>query len=524
MDAGQYQSPSPDSLSPERIAHSFLRHKKKATIFVVAVLSLAGLVLGFAPRKYRSESRLFLQVGRESVRLDPTATTGTTIGLQQSGRDSEVATAMEMLRSRAIIEKTVDALTPELVLGEAGVGASAPNPAADVVLAPLRKLVGLVKSIDPISKREEAVIQIERNFEVEAEHDSTLISLTYDAKTAKLAQAVLQKLVEVYRDEHVRLHQTRGSKSFFVEQRSELETQLVAAENAFREAKTAMGVASIEQRRQTLENRLATIEQTRNGVIQSMSSAEARIASLEDQTAAMPEVVKTTTTSIPNTGADTLRSQLYSLQIELMNLEAKYNADHPLVQSTREQVEEAKRMVAEQSDSRQRTETSLNENHRTLSLDLAQAETELAGLRAQLAELDVQRERVQAELLKTNEYEVKLDDLQRELDLAKSNFYASAAKFEQARIDEELDNQRITNVNVAQAATLAEKPVSPSKLILAALSTLMLTAGTTALVLGCEKLDTRLANEDQVEAALGLPVLACVPEGRAYGTFPKARA
>jgi capsular polysaccharide biosynthesis protein len=42
-------------------------------------------------------------------------------------------------------------------------------------------------------------------------------------------------------------------------------------------------------------------------------------------------------------------------------------------------------------------------------------------------------------------------------------------------------------------------------------------------VLGSEKFDSRLRSEEQVEHVLRLPVLASVPEGRAYGAVPVAR-
>ena len=73
---------------------------------------------------------------------------------------------------------------------------------------------------------------------------------------------------------------------------------------------------------------------------------------------------------------------------------------------------------------------------------------------------------------------------------------------EQARMDEELDNQRITNVNVAQEPTLSEKPVSPSKLMVGALSLALTVAGTTALVLGCEKRDShgKLQREGELKS------------------------
>ncbi len=505
-------------------ATMFFRHKKKAFAFAASVVALATLVILYAPRKYRSEARMFLQVGRESIGLDPTATTGKTIALQQAGRDSEVATAIEVAGSRAILEKAVDRLTPEVVLGETGSEAAAPSPLADAVLTPLRKFAGAVKSIDPISNREEAIIQIERNLEVDAEHESTVVVLTYDAETAELAQRVLSAVVDAYREEHVRLHRTSGSRPFFEQQRNDLERQLVDAENALRDAKNRMGVGSIESRRSTLENRLGSLEQGRNETIQAIAAGRARVAALTERAAAMPERLHSTTTVMPNTGADALRSQLYELQVQLMNLEAKYNADHPLVISMQAQVEEAQQMLQGEAESREQTVDSVNTNQRALLLELAQAESQLAGSEAQLTELDEQRTAAAAALRQLNDDEVEIENLSRATTLARTNYFAYADDLEKARIDEELDRQRITGLVEAQAATLAEKPISPSKLLVGALALALASVGSVALVLGCEKLGGRVHSEEQLERAVRLPVLASVPEGRFYGAAPAARS
>jgi uncharacterized protein involved in exopolysaccharide biosynthesis len=495
---------------------ALFRHKKKVIAFISAIAAMAILVIVFAPRKYRSEARLFLQVGRESIRLDPSATTGQTISLQQSGRDNEVATTLEVLRSRSILEKTVEALTPAVVLGEAGAGKAAPNAVAETALAPLGYVMGLVRGIDPISKHEEAVLQIQRNFAVDAEHDSTVISLTYDAETPQLAQEVLKIIVEVYRNEHVRLHQTSGSKPFFTQQRDELEAQLEAAETKLRDAKNRMGFASIDSRRSTLEARLGAIEQSRNGAIQSKASMQARVNSLSSQAAKLPAHMHMMTTQMPNTGADTLRAQLYTLQVELMNLEAKYNADHPLVASTRAQVAEARRMLQGEDGVRESTTESVNENLRALQLDLAKAEASMAGFEARLVELDKQRAEALAELRNVNDYELELQGLDRDATLARSNFYGYANDLEQVRVDEELNRHEISNVAVAQEATLVQKPISPSKLLIVAMALAMATVGTGVMVLACEKAGSRVHSASQLESILRLPVLATVPEGRPF--------
>jgi uncharacterized protein involved in exopolysaccharide biosynthesis len=510
------------SFGPRQFVVALFRHKKKAAAFVLLVAALAVGVLVYAPRKYRSEARLFLQIGRESIRLDPTATTGKTIGIQQSNRDNEIATAIEVLKSRSIIEKAIDRLTPEVVLAEAADGPSEPHPVADTLMAPVNYLGDAMSSIDPISKREKAVIKVMENMWAEAEFDSSLIVANYETKSPQLAQKVLSTIVEVYREEHARLHRTSGSKPFFEKQRQELEKQLTDAETKLRESKNRMKITSAEARRQTLETRWGAIELGRNQTVQQIAAAEASISALEDRLREMPERVHTSTTTVPNTGADALKSQLYTLQVQLMNLESKYTADHPKVAAARAQVEEAQKAVKNETTSRDEVVDSLNENHRALSLDLDKAQSQLAGYEAQLDELDKQQAEVVKDLRELNTFEVELDQLQRNVTLAQKNFFDYSDALEQARMDQELDAQRITNISVAQEPTLAEKPVSPNKLIVAALSLMLATAGTMGLVLVSEKLDSRIRTEEQVEHTLQIPVLAAVPEGRLYGGIPVA--
>ncbi|MAT69389.1 MAG: hypothetical protein CMJ58_07655 [Planctomycetaceae bacterium] len=530
------------SFGLRELATVLFRHKKKVLAFSLASLALGVLVLLFAPRKYRSEARLFLQVGRESVRLDPTATTGATIGLQQSGRDYEINSAMEVLKSRAVIQKTLERIgndpdlqsdAPDINKGAAvvlgnlavpggGEGRSdGSNALAKAVMTPLHSAIEAVRSIDEISDQERAIIAIERNLKAEAEYESTVISVTYDADSPQLAQYVLDALLEVFREEHTRLHSTTGSKDFFASQRDELQQRVDGTMVAIRDAKNRMGLASIESRRNTLENRVSTIQLARVSAMQELQSAQAQIDRLEDQIAAMPEWMPTTKSVGPNTGADTLRSQLYALQVNVMNLEAKYNEDHPLVQSARDQVDEAKRLLAEERDERSTTVDAVNPNRRELVLSLAQTERSRAGLEARVAEIEKQEAEVMAMLQQLNGYEAELDELERQHEIAKSNLIRYEQNFEQARIDEELDRQRITNVNVAQQPTLAQKPVSPSKLIVLGLSLMLASVGSLALGLGAEKIDTRIWSQEHVERGLDLPVVAVLPESRAYGTIPR---
>ena len=69
---------------------------------------------------------------------------------------------------------------------------------------------------------------------------------------------------------------------------------------------------------------------------------------------------------------------------------------------------------------------------------------------------------------------------------ARTNYFRYAENLEKARIDDELNRERISNAIVAQSATLAEKPVRPSKMIVGLLALILAGAASVASVLTAE--------------------------------------
>ena len=495
---------------------ALFRNKKKVIFIPLMIIGLAAVVILFAPRTYRSEAKLFLQIGRESVNLDPTATTGDTISVQSNTRDHEIVTAMESIKSRGTIERVVDKLGDEVVLGKAGAGAKEPNALVKTIRNVMGQVGNVLKQIDPISDRERAIILIERNLNIEAENDSTLITAKYEAETPELAQLVTKTLIEVYKEEHRRMHRTKGSLEFFQNQRQELEVELTQTVDSLRQAKNRMGVVSIDSRRQTLESRLGNIELRLYSNLQSLAASKATVADLKKQFATTPERLVAAKTTVPNTGTDLLREQVFALQVLMLDQQTKYSEDHPSLQATREQLREAQAMLDTESIDREETTDDINPNYSTLSLSLAQEESQLAGFAAQSKELNEQRDLVAADLEKLNDNELELDKLQREASLVRTNFFRSAENLRKALDDEELDEQAITNAIEMQAATLAEKPVSPNKLLIGALAMMLSFFSVGALILVSEKLSTPIYKEEQLEESLQLPVFGTLPEQKQY--------
>src|SRR6476620_1230330 len=97
------------------------------------MVAFAVTMILFLPRKYRSESKLFVHVGRESVTLDPTASTGGQMIPITVSRETEVNAVLEMLRSRVVVEKLVDDLGPDTILRQSAAEEGSPSPFANLM-------------------------------------------------------------------------------------------------------------------------------------------------------------------------------------------------------------------------------------------------------------------------------------------------------------------------------------------------------------------------------------------------------
>lgn len=510
------------SVSASDVLEALFRHRVKATLIPATILGLGLAIALFAPRTYRSEAKLGLQVGRQSVNIDPTAQTGQQmISLQQMGREGEVTTAMDLIRSRGVIEKVVDRIGPDYILrggpegsGEQGVVGATIGTAVDATLG---NLIRTIKSIDPISDREEAIIEVEENLGVDAERDSTLIDITYSTASPIGAQTVLSTLVDIYQEEHLRIHRNEGSRAFFQEQEASFRDQLNEAMDAVRAAKDEIGVASIDARRTNLEQQLQSITMA---AYQADAERTAQLAELRDlrrQLSSMPERLISSTKQVPNVGADLLRDQLYALQVRQADLKARFSDTHPAVVAVSAQIEQAEKVVDEQQEVREETTDDVNPIHRALSLETKQTESLVASLDARLKMLADQDRSVRQDLEKLNADEVRLAQLERDQSILNRKYFRYSDNLEQARIDAELEAQKISSVSIAQSPTLAEKPVSPKKVFVGLGAMALALAATAATILGLEQASDKLRSEDAIEEATGVPVLATVPDTPVHG-------
>ncbi|MCA9266549.1 MAG: hypothetical protein KDA60_21965, partial [Planctomycetales bacterium] len=150
------------------VVRTLRRRWKRVVAVGTFVLALAIVALVVWPRTYVSEGEVFVQMGHESVALDPTATTGTTVPIFEN-RENEINSALEMLQSREVLTRVVKRLSATVILNgimtEEGVGVGGPEDGNGLVAYCQETVEGAADSVkrwmdrgEPISEDELAVV------------------------------------------------------------------------------------------------------------------------------------------------------------------------------------------------------------------------------------------------------------------------------------------------------------------------------------------------------------------------------
>lgn len=503
---------SSNILEPSEIAAAFWRYRWRVASFVVLVAMATVAAVVFVPREYASESKLFVRVGRESVGLDPTATTGQTMPIQ-TNREVEVQSVLQLLQSQSLLELVVDQIGAEELLID-------PDP--NFVSATLSNLSGLKdqaktallveSNLSPEQiMHEEALELLKDNVGMSVAEDSTVITVSARARSPQLAQKITSALVDAYLREHARIHRTAGSEAFFVEQTDRIGTELDETLAELRDAKNQHAFVTIEGQLELIEAQKADIEQEQLRTARQLAESQSTYDNLTNALGDHDALVLAEREERPSEAADTMRHKLFDLEMKEQEFQSKYTKNHPLMQAINAQVDEARKIHEGVQEFREEPIYAINPTRQKLELDLVTAKSRVVSLQALEESLEDQHAEMLAKLQAVNEQSVRIAELEREAKRLNESYDAYAVNLEQARIDSALQRQHITNVNIAQNATLSHRPVSPQGIVLLALGAVVAVGGSFGIVLGSERVNRRLRSAEEIEADLSIPVLMTLP-------------
>lgn len=479
------------------VGHLLWRHKGKMAAFFLVVMTGVALFLMLSPRTFRSQAKLLVRLGRENVTLDPTTTfgQGPVIAVPAS-RETDLHSIVESIRSWTILEKVVAALGPDVILGKkpyvvdnAEAQDAPPMPARLPEAAAGKRpedsapsLGSEVLTTAQKAERYQAVLRLGRKLIIEPAKKSNVLVLSYEAASPELAQAVVTKLVDYYLDQHLLLHRTPGAHQFFTEQVTRLRAQLAKAEQELRNLKGETGLVALEGQRQLLVARVAKLEEELFQTTSAEASTAAEVRLLQDRLKSLNKTQPTAVAKgVPNKVAESLREQLYALQLKEQEMRGKVADQHPDLLLLHKQILAAKDYLQAEPMTLEQVTDGPNRVYEEVQIALFKQEPALAALQAKRKGIETQLVQERLALKKLNDNGLLLTQLQREVDLHETLYKKYAENLEQAQIDQALRLERITNLGIVQPATHEYKPVRPQTLLTLALGLVAALAGSVAL-------------------------------------------
>ena len=438
-------------------------HRWLIALAAAATLLSTYVSLQFVNDEYESTARLLVKLGRENAEVPATVEKG---GVITTGvRKEEINSEIQLMTSRPLLTLVVDTLGAQAFKLEP----PPPQTLFQKIKHELRSIVRWFKTQykdalialnlrKRLTDQEDAIVLLQRTVTVEREKDSDVISVAVRLPSAELAVQVGDTLVRLYLDKHVEVRRDKGLGGFYDERLKSLKGEMGTLDASKVKLRTNGNISAMNEERVLLLRRLQALYDdiandsrelhlVQNGaspvpgpILPTLvptagpaSAQAASVAALNSANAArLPPL-----NSYPN--FDQLKNKVTELRIKRSELLHRFtDRTEPILQVERE---------------------------------MAQIEGTLRqGLSARVAEQRAVANSIEKRLQDLNVGETALDVIERDRAIAGQSYLAYAKRREDARIAEELDLRRVSNIAVLNMAERPIEPVAPKKLLIVALS------------------------------------------------------
>ncbi len=493
-------------MSINETAHDYLvaffnilfKRKKLIFGFMLGVFALVCVYLFTATPIYEANAQVLVKLGRENIYVPQV---GNYAPILNENSVEQINSEVELLKSQALAEKVLKLI-----------GAETLYPALKE-----RGMLGRLKDSffggGDKSPEERGLIRFQKSISVQGIRNSRVIEISFRHSDPLLAARVVNHYVATYMDERLRVHQDPQSFAFFDEQTRLLRDKIQKSEETLRRLKSMNEVVELGQERDLLLRRKSELEVGANDTMIRIQEMQRRIAQLKQHLEAVPALVPQGEETESNPLLiNTLQAQLVQLELRKRELLNKYTESNRFVREVEEQIRGVQTRLSEEESRRYgRARFGPNPSFQQIKDDFLRSEVELKTLNAKLAVQKEQLEQLRQRLDQLASSEIALNQLQNELEVDRRNYQLYLTKAEENRITHEMDTRKIANVSVIRNALPPLEPVLPQKGLTLGLGVLFALVGGLGIALGLEMFRDHFENPDEVESALGVPVLASIP-------------
>jgi len=340
---------------------------------------------------------------------------------------------------------------------------------------------------------------------------TSMIRVRYSDTSPEKAVQVLQYLSSAYLAKHLAVHSTPGSYQFFDAQANMFENQLKQAQAAYTTFQKEHQIVTLNDQEALTLRKMIDVEASRGEALAGQQEEAERARSIRKMLDGTSQRIVTTAKKLPNQESiERLTTLLTELQNKRIELRSKYPDDDRNVQQVNQQIDSTRAALQRVETNTAMEESSdVNPLHLTLENELSRAQyTETSSLaRARALERNISGYRAQLDAYET--LSSKDSKFTRTINELTENYLLYTRKREEARIAEELDRQKISNVSIAEAPSL---PVAPKSIFSAGVIGIFLLGscliGVVAFWRGARL--PGVYTPYQLETIAALPVVACL--------------
>jgi uncharacterized protein involved in exopolysaccharide biosynthesis len=489
-------------VSVRDIASVLFRHKLLLCATFLAVALGTAVFTFLLPNEYESRMKILVKNMRSDVPITPERTNGSTSSyFDNDVSENQINSEIELLTSEDLLKQVVTECGlyggGTSISSRLGLKQAPPSQATQIEAASRQLAKDLV--ITPVKKAD-------------------IIEIKYTSQSPEKAAAVLRKVQDLYLEKHLRLHRPPGTYEFFKTQADQAEGQLQDAEKRLSGFQQSMNVVSLTQQKDQTVQKMTEAKSKLLETETFLREVTDRIAKVQQQLQTLAPRVVTQSRALPNQySAERLNTLIVELQNRRTQLLTKFRSDDRLVKEVDQQLKNTKAALDKASrETATEQSTDLNPLRQTLETELARGRVDQAGAAGRREMLAGQVKEYEAQLSRLEGITAEYDDLNRQVKESADNYQLYKKKEEEARITDELDQNKITNVSVAEAPVQPQLPVRPNRmlnLILGVFLGALLSIGS---VVVAEFMRDTVLTPRELELLTGQSVLASLPNtGRA---------
>jgi capsular exopolysaccharide synthesis family protein len=350
---------------------------------------------------------------------------------------------------------------------------------------------------------------------------SGIVTLSAEASQPTVTIDIVNTYIEqlIARTRTFNIDDSRVSREFLEQQLTDIKRAMNASEQALQTFVAARGGIRLPEQSRATADRLAQTEAQLAEISVSQRMLQTRLEALREKVDGQRRSSDQRPTALPRAPSpdvERLRTQLTQLESQLLELRTKYTEEHPRIRLVKSRIEELMQLLGgalkEAVASTPAASAVPKEERVNFAEQLLALEATFHSTAAREEALKKQAEALRQSLRGLSGGEAEYARLARDVESQRSLHALIAEKLTGARIREQGEMKVVKVIDPASRPVPVPNPKRMLILSVAAGAGLAIGAAVPAAV---EWFHRTIENEDDVQAATGLPVLAVVPRVRA---------